>query len=382
VTTTALSGARAHATGAAADAVAALTESLTAQLGTAPAAAVFFFASTAYAPDDVVHPLADAFPAAVVVGCSTAGEFTDRVTGTHGISAVALPEGIVAARYAALADLSQDVAGSVRAAVAELERQAGRPLRELDSQRWLGLTLIDGMHGAEEEVNEQLGNAAPLLDFVGGSAGDDLGFAATWVSVGHEVSWQGAAFLLVESGVPFRVVKTCSFTPAGHTLRVTRCEPETRTVWEFDGRPAVEAYAEALGLSPEQVDSSAFLAHPVGLMVDGAPFIRSPQQVVEGGGIRFYCQMVEGMDVEVMTAGDVVADTASALKDVHDDLGGASAAIYFNCILRRLQLDAAAAGEQFVDALGATPAAGFHTYGETWLGHINQTLTGVVFGPR
>ncbi len=382
MTTTALSGARAHATGGAADAVAALTESLTAQLGTAPAAAVFFFASTAYAPADVVAPIVDAFPGAVVIGCSTAGEFTDRVTGTHGISAVALPEGLVVSRYAALADLSQDVAGSVSAAVADLERQAGRPLRELDSQRWLGLTLIDGMHGAEEEVNEQLGNAAPLLDFVGGSAGDDLGFSATWVSVGREVSWQGAAFLLVESGVPFRVVKTCSFAPAGHTLRVTRCEPETRTVWEFDGRPAVEAYAEALGLAADAVDASAFLAHPVGLMVDGAPFIRSPQQVVEGGGIRFYCQMVEGMDVEVMNAGDVVADTATALRAVHDDLGGASAAIYFNCILRRLQLDAAAANEQFVEALGATPAAGFHTYGETWLGHINQTLTGVVFGPR
>jgi hypothetical protein len=54
--------------------------------------------------------------------------------------------------------------------------------------------------------------------------------------------------------------------------------------------------------------------------------------------------------------------------------------VWFNCILRRLELDANGQSAPFLTALGSIPAARFHTYGETWIGHINQTLTGVVFG--
>jgi hypothetical protein len=42
------------------------------------------------------------------------------------------------------------------------------------------IVLIDGLHGDEEVVNERLGNAAPLLNVVGGSAADDLAFQRTW----------------------------------------------------------------------------------------------------------------------------------------------------------------------------------------------------------
>jgi hypothetical protein len=55
----------------------------------------------------------------------------------------------------------------------------------------------------------------------------------------------------------------------------------------------------------------------------------------------------------------------------------------FNRILRRLEIDQKNLGDRFVDALADIPTAGFPTYGESWLGHINRTLTAVLFGnPR
>lgn len=381
-TITDLTAVRAHADGPAPHAVESLARALRDGLGQRQAAAVLYFASAGYRPEDLAGPLTAQFPGATVAGCSTAGEFTDTVNGTGGISAIALPQGLLTQVTAALGDLSADAGAGTDDAVRRIEAQLGRPLRELDPARHLGLVFIDGLHAAEELVNERLGNAAPMLDVIGGSAGDDLAFDHTWVAVGDQVSQHGIALLVCATAVPFQIIKTCSFTPApGDPLRITKADVASRTVLEFDGRPAAEAYAEAVGVRVEDLDASVWMQHPVGLMIEGQPWIRSPREVTPEGGITFYAQILEGMEVHVMNPGDLVGETAAAIASARASLGGhTSAAIWFNCILRRLELDAGHLGDAFLAALGPTPAAGFHTYGETWLGHVNQTLTGVLFG--
>ena len=380
-TITTLTAVRAHATGPAAQAVDTLATTLTQGLGGRVAAAVLYFASASYQPGDLAGPLTACFPGAAVIGCSTAGEFTDAVTGTGGISAIALPEGMITRAVAALGDLSADVAAGTDAAVRHIEQALGSPLRDLDPGTHVGFALIDGMHGSEELVNERLGNAAPLLDVVGGSAGDDLAFDHTWVAVGDQVSTNGVAVLICAPAVPFRVIKTCSFSPTETVLQITKADVPNRTVLEFDGRPAAQAYADAVGVPLEALDSSVWTQHPVGLMIDGQPWIRSPQMITAEGGIKFYAQIVEGSDVHLMNAGDLVGETAAAIATGVAELGGRhSGAVWFNCVLRRLELDSKNLDATFLAALGDIPAAGFHTYGETWLGHVNQTLTGVLFG--
>jgi hypothetical protein len=375
-----LSAARAHALGSSVDVVAQITTALRGDLKGRPAAAVVWFASASYDPATLAGPLTRAFPEAEVIGCSTAGEFTDTATGTGGVSAVALPQGLVVRCASSLGDLVENAGAGTDSAIAAVEGTFG-PLRALDPARHLGLVLIDGLHAQEELVNERLGNAAPLLDFVGGSAGDDLAFHSAWVTRGEHISRDGVALLVAELAVPFQIVKTCSFTPSGRTLRITKADVPTRTVCEFDGRPAVEAYGEAVGVDPARIDSSVFTRHPVGLMIDGHPWIRSPRAATPEGYLSFYAQILEGMDVEVMNPGDMIGETRAAIDAAVASLGGrSSGGILFNCILRRLEIDTDNGADAFVAALGQVPLAGFHTYGETWLGHVNQTLTGVLFG--
>lgn len=380
-TTSVTSLARGHATGPAATAVPELVAALRAGLQGGTASAVLYFASSRYAPEDLAGPMTDAFPEAAVIGCSTAGEFTDAVTTVGGISAVAVPHGVIGGAIATLGDLSGDVGSGIRAAIGGLEANLRTPLRDLDPAEHVGFVLIDGMHQAEEAVNEALGDAAPLLDVVGGSAGDDLAFKSTWVAAGRHWSHQGVALMVCHVEVPFRVVKTCSVRQTGVTLRITRTDETKRVVTEFDGRPAAQAYAQAVGVPVEALDASVFMKHPLGQIISGEPWVRSPSELTPSGGIRFLAQMPLGMDVSVLGTGDLPQGTRSALDDAVRSLGGAvRGGVMFNCILRRLEMDAAGSSREFLDAFGGVPVAGFHTYGETWMAHVNQTLTGIVFG--
>jgi hypothetical protein len=370
----------AYVTGPAERAVPDLVTALQRGLGDNRAVAVLYFASGCYQPDDLAGPISRHFSQAAVIGCSTAGEFTDSVTGTGGISAVALPSGVLHGAVAALGDLSRDVVAGTVAAVWDIETRLDARLRDLDPSRHLGLLLVDGIHGSEELVNQTLGSVAPLLDVVGGSAGDDLAFDRTWVAVGDVVSYHGIALLVCEAAVPYLVIKTCSFEPSGRKLRITAADIASRTVHSFDGRPAAEAYADAVGVPVAALDSSIWMKHPVGLMIGGQPWIRSPRAVTPDGGVAFYAQIRSGMEVDVMNPTGLVSDTSVAMARACAQLGSSSGAVLFNCILRQLEIEATHASDAFLAALGGMPAAGFHTYGESWLGHINQTLTGVVFG--
>ena len=355
-------------------------EGLLADLPVADATAVVFFASPAHEGTRIAAALHAAAGGAPVIGCTTAGEFSDVATGVHGIAAMALPKAKVARAAAALATYDDGVDAGIHRAVASLEEQLGTALRELDPERHVGIVLMDGLGGHEERVNELLGQAAPFLPFVGGSAGDDLAFERTTVYVDGAGCDEGAALLVLEMGVPFAITRTCSFEPAGRTFRITRADVQNRIVRELDGRPAIEVYAEAVGVRPDELGSSVFMTAPLGLMIDGEPWIRSPQRIVDGG-LKFYCQILEGIDVDLMRSTDLVEETRDALQKAAQELGGrVSGALLFNCILRRLEMDDKGVGSDFVTAVGQFPVCGFHTYGESYVGHMNQTLTGLLIG--
>jgi hypothetical protein len=109
----------------------------------------------------------------------------------------------------------------------------------------------------------------------------------------------------MEAAVPFTVGKTCSFRPTEHAFRVTRADVENRTVYELDGKPVLDVYAKALGTTADKLTSDVFMSHPVGLVIDGEPWIRSPQRVLPDGGLKFYCNVARGMKIRIMDqAGD------------------------------------------------------------------------------
>ena len=358
---------------------AAAARELVAGLDGARPRAVVFFAGVAHDGAALGGALADRFPGACVLGCSTNGEFSDGGHGKGGAGALAISDEHVGDCAVALADVGGDLDAGVRAAAEALSSRLGRPIRALDPERWAGVALLEGARGREERINAALGDVAPFLPFVGGSAGDDITFSGTWAYADGRLSRDGTALLVAEMRGPFEVFKTCNFVPTERFVEVTRCDPARRLILELDGVPAVEGYLRAIGARPEELGFPLFLANPLGLVIEGEPWLRSVVRP-EGEALFLACAVVEGARLNLMRATDLVAETRAALGRAADRLGGpVGGALLFNCAYRMLEAQIKGIEAQYHEALSTVVHAGMQSNGESYLGHINQTLTGLVW---
>jgi hypothetical protein len=215
------------------------------------------------------------------------------------------------------------------------------------------------------------------VTFIGGSAGDDLKFANTYVYANGKSYTNAAVMALLEPGVKFSFVKTQSFNKLPKTLVVTKANEFKREVLEFNHKPAAVAYAEAVGTSVADAPTR-FMHNPVGLVFEEEPFVRSPQQI-KGDKMIFYCSVKEGMELSLLESTDIIASTKKALEDERKKHGAISGILNFNCILRTLELDQKKLTKDYGKLFNAESTVGFSTYGEQYIGHINQTATMLVF---
>lgn len=337
---------------------------------------VLFFASSSYDPQALGKAVVESFGGVPSIGCTTAGELGAGRMSKGSISLMAFgAEDLRFASVSVVEDMKNEA--SIAHGLRNLSETLGSGIAGLDPARYVGLVLHDGMSGAEESVMAAL-SSATNVPFVGGSAGDDAKFVATWVFA-NGVPKSGASVLaLLEPARRFAILKTQSFDVLDETLKVTDVDEATRTVRAFNGQPAAEEYARVLRTTKADLTGS-FMRHPVGLVLgSGEPFVRSPQQL-KGNDVVFYCQVKEGMALKVLRSRDIVQDTKRDLDAKIQELGGCSAIVNFHCILRTLELEAKKQCDDYGALFAKIPTAGFSTYGESYIGHINQTSTMVLF---
>lgn len=345
------------------------------QYGSGSPSVVIFFAASRYDLAAIGGEIHKTFPGAVTVGCSTAGELVDDKMLSGSLVAMFLDEDIV---ETAASTMIEEISGeiSIMNAFGALEKQLGAPVSSLDIHKYVGLVIADGLSGAEERLMEKLGDRTNLF-FVGGSAGDDLQFAKTYVFADGKAASNAAVLVVLKLKKDFEIVKTQSFKPMGKTLTATRVDEARRLVLEFNHKPALDAYAEALGVPVEQA-AALFFQHPLGLMVGDEPYVRSPQRA-DGKSMYFYCQILDGMELELLTSTDLIAETRAVIEAKKQALGKIGGLLHFQCILRTLQLRNADQCDLYSKVFAGIPTAGFSTYGEAYLGHINQTSTMLLF---
>lgn len=347
---------------------AAAVQELRNRLGDVQPAFVMFFTTSRHDPEVLGALLRDYLPAPSI-GCTTAGEIADGKMLDGALVAIVLDAEHVEQAAVSHVENVHDEAATKQAYDALVSKFDSVD----DSEHLLGFVLHDGLGAGEEAVMSTL-SSLTNVPFIGGSAGDDLAFEKTLTFVNGQACSGGAALALLRLKKRYQLVKTQSFSVTDTVLTVTEVDEKARRVKQFNGRPAAEEYASALGISVAELPGR-FMKNPLAVVLsDGEPFVRSPQKL-EGTDVVFYCQVSAGMELKVLESRNIVEDTARDMKAALAAFGPVSGIINFHCILRTLELKERNQTGAYGALFANLPAVGFSTYGESYIGHINQTST-------
>ncbi|MFM7852854.1 MAG: FIST signal transduction protein [Flammeovirgaceae bacterium] len=355
----------------------AAVEEIKLQLAEVAPKLVIYFASSSYDPTTLSLQMDNAFPHAVVVGCSTSGEITSGKMLDNAIVVSAYSNEVIEDINLQLVEnIKQTGKSGIDFAFTEFEKHYKSPLQSLNFTEYVGMVLFDGLSGVEEEINDIIGNKTNI-SFVGGSAGDDLKFKNTYLYANGKAHQNAVVLILIKPKKGFTILKTQSFKVTDKVLTPTKVNEAQRRVIEFDHQPASKAYAHAIGVTEEELPKF-FSKNPLGVVLDDKdPFVRSPH-TKEGSDILFFCSLKEGLPLNILEGGDIVKGTKNDLDELRKTFGEISGIINFNCILRTLELKDKKRTDEYGEIFKDIPTVGFSTYGETFIGHVNQTATMLV----
>lgn len=334
-----------------------------------PPQAVIVFASSRYADyPALLRALRAACQPDVLVGCSSAGEFTADALAEGAACALALRSPDMQFTAA----LGRGLRGDRLAAARELVGQ----LRGLRTHRYLyrsALVLTDALAGYAEDFVEHLtvltGGTYQLF---GGGAGDDAQFQRTHVFYGTEAVPDAAVALEILSNKPLGIGVGHGWRPASPPLRVT--EALGMELRSLNAIPAAEVFADhatKVGMPFDPGDPLPFFLHNVlGVAAGDRYKLRAPLGVLPNGAVACAAEVPQGATAHIMsTSPQATADAATRAAQVAlAQLRGArpKLTLLFDCVATRLRL-----GQAFTDELRAAQEAvgsgllvGFNTYGQ------------------
>jgi hypothetical protein len=349
-------------------------EELAAQVNGIDPDALIFFCSSKYDLPALGKAIKATFDCPVA-GCTTAGE----ILGSEGY----IENSIVCAAIASdKLTMKPILIGDLRAFVGDADFTELEPLVSLDRKNCFTLLFIDGLSQLEEPTIAIIGQALTGIPLIGASAGDGLDFKHTWVYHDGAFHENIAVLTVFETSLPFVPVRIQHFEPTDTRIVITDANVATRTVTEIDGLPAVEGYAEAVGLSVDELTPQVFATYPVMLKIGGEYYVRSIQKANPDGSLTFYCAIDTGLVLTVAKhTKTLVSNLETELSLIKETITKPALIFASDCILRRLEMQQYDELDEAKHILSQYPFIGFSTYGEQFGAvHVNHTLTALVLG--
>ncbi|HCC07916.1 MAG TPA: hypothetical protein DEP72_07175 [Clostridiales bacterium] len=342
------------------------------QLGLVKYKFILYYASFNLDQKVIAKRMKEEFIEAKIIGCSSHMEYDSEGIYENSVVAIALTEDdIEDVCVSVVTDVKDE--NNTKDALNNFSEYFEVDIVKMDFEKYVGIILVDGLSAGEEKVMDIIGGKTNIM-FIGGSASEGLKFDHTYVTAEGIAYEKAAVMALFKVKNGYDIVKVQSVDIIEEKLVATKVDEETRTVCTFNDKPALEEYADKLGVSKEDV-AKEFFFNPTCLKTEeGEAYIRSPRVPVGNDEIAFFCGISEGSELNLCKVnGNIVSDMRDALGKY--DYKNSKAIFEFICILRTLELVNSGKEQEYAKLFEGSNKIGFSTYGEEFLGHMNQTST-------
>ena len=346
----------------------ALGQELKGKLGGQKPDALILFASPAYDYSLLLEALHSSCEPEILVGCSSAGEFTSATPNVSSACAMALRSDEMLFSSSIGKGLRSDREGVAQHIVANFKGTTTR-----DYAYRSAMIMTDALAGYADALVEQITPlTAGTYQLFGGGAGDDAKFQHTHVFCGKEAFPDAAIALEILSNKPIGIGVHHGWEPAGAPMRVT--ESDGSKLVSLNATPAIEAFQDYAGSTGQTLDLDDplpfFLSNVLGIQTAGNYRLRVPLSINVDGSINCAADITAGSTVCIMKATEMSAAKAAetATKSALAALGNhkPKAALFFDCVATRLRT-----GQDFglelsalQDTLLPAEFAGCNTYGQ------------------
>jgi len=327
------------------------------------------------------------FPNITVAGCSTAGEWINGFHYENHLVMMSIVSSDLSWSAVAINDLAQQSDTSIGCTLHTLLHQLELQPLDLNPNHHVCISLIDGLSMQEERIGAILAQEIINIPILGGSSGDGWRFKKTSLLFQHgahrcQAISNGAVLLLLTSERPVRCIKHHHFDLGDKEFVVTSTDTNKRIIHTLDGIPAAQAYADAVGCNLEALSPTVFAASPLIHYYRNHLYIRSIQKVEENGSITLYCNIEEGVILNLGVHKPMLAEFEILMDQLAARYAKPQCILLFNCVLRAIESKHLNYNDALLKRLSqmCTHHIGFDTYGEQWQGqHVNQTLAALFF---
>lgn len=312
--------------------------------------AIIVFAAPQYDHSILLRELNEGCGGSLIVGASSAGEFTNETLGVGLASALAISDPEARFSIGVGKNLEAGPGAAARNIVSGFNGPSDHTLPYRSA-----LVLTDALAGYADVLTDELTIAtAGDYQFFGGGAGDNASFERTTVFNGTEVLTDAAVALEILSRKPLGVGVSHGWEPASDAFRVT--EADGLKLISLNGLPAVEAFEEHAESKGEKLDRASpipfFLQNILGIDTGSGYRLRVPLAVNDDGSVHCAAEVPAGSLVRIMKSSHRSAAEAAerATEAAIEGIGDRSpnAALFFDCVATRLRC-----GDHFADEVAA-----------------------------